>query len=107
MAEIDLFKKLLKTYHERPGKEYALNQLANLVLGKGDPKNAAIIGRTLNQFRQYFGGKNGTLVQTQLFPCLTRRRGGIGAAEKEVYGNSSLSVLLYEISFRGVLRCLK
>lgn len=54
MAEIDLFQNILKTYHKHPGKEYALNQLANLVLGKGDPKNAAIIGRTLNQFRQYF-----------------------------------------------------
>ena len=33
-------------------------------------------------------GKDGTLVQKQLFPWLTRRRRGIGAAEKEVYGNS-------------------
>jgi hypothetical protein len=32
--------------------------------------------------------KDGTLVQKQLFPWLTRRRRGIGAAEKEVYGNS-------------------
>lgn len=54
MAEMDLFHNILKIYHEHPGKEYALNQLANLVLGKGDPKNAAKIGRTLNQFRQYF-----------------------------------------------------
>jgi len=35
-----------------------------------------------------YAGKDGTLVQKQLFPWLTRRRGGIGAAEKEVYGNS-------------------
>jgi hypothetical protein len=31
--------------------------------------------------------KDGTWVQKQLFPWLTRRR-GIGAAEKEVYGHS-------------------
>jgi hypothetical protein len=38
--------------------------------------------------RQLRQRKDGTLVQKQLFPWLTRRRGGSGAAEKEVYGNS-------------------
>jgi len=34
------------------------------------------------------GGKEGRLVQKQLFLRLTKRRVEIGAAEKEVYGNS-------------------
>jgi hypothetical protein len=54
MADLDLFEKVLKAFYQRPGKEYGLNQIANLVLGKGDPKNAATIGRALNQLYKYF-----------------------------------------------------
>jgi hypothetical protein len=33
-------------------------------------------------------GKDGTSIQKQLFPWLTGKKGGIGTAEKEAYGNS-------------------
>lgn len=54
MADLDIFHAILKAFHEHPGKEYSFNQIAYLALGKGDPKNAGAVGRTINQYKQYF-----------------------------------------------------
>ena len=49
-------------------------------------KRGAIVGGLYDRVKAR--RKDGTSVQKKLFPWLTKRRGGIGAAEKEVYGNS-------------------
>lgn len=54
MKELDVFFAILKAFHEHPNKEYSLNQIAYLVLGKGNPQNAAIVGKIIFKFKKYF-----------------------------------------------------
>lgn len=54
MPGSDIFHAILKAFYYRPDKDYTFNQIANLALGKGDPKNSGVVGRTINQYKQYF-----------------------------------------------------
>lgn len=52
----ELFEKVILKWKQQPDPTagLTLNQIASLSLGKGNSKNAAIVGRTLADFREYF-----------------------------------------------------
>jgi len=58
----DLFKKIISVWESRPDPHEALtlNQIANRALGSGSPQNAGVVGRTLNEFIDYFSPPQGS-----------------------------------------------
>lgn len=53
---LELFKKIITLWRRRsdPTEALTLTQIANIALGSGTPKNASTVGRTLNEFIEYF-----------------------------------------------------